>query len=67
MAYSDICVVDNMVCMGTVNNSNMTWHVLICVVSNNSKALSWILTRTLCSAHYSLYTTNKPKLLEHEQ
>ena len=31
MAYADICVVDNMVYMGTVNNSNKIWHVLIFV------------------------------------
>ena len=27
--------VDNVVYMGTVTNSNMTWHVLICVASND--------------------------------
>ena len=29
---SDYLVVDNTVDMGTVNNCNNTWHVLICVV-----------------------------------
>ena len=34
MTCADICVVDNMVYMGTVNNSNKIWHVDICVVDN---------------------------------
>ena len=31
MACADICVVDNMVYMSTVNNSNKIWHVLLFV------------------------------------
>ena len=37
IVYSDYLVVDNMVHMGTVNNGNNTWHVLICVVYNSNK------------------------------
>ena len=34
----NICVmVDNVMYMGTLINSNKTWHVVICVVYNNNK------------------------------
>ena len=35
--YADIYVGGNVVYMGRVNNSNKTWHVLICVVYNKKK------------------------------
>ena len=43
-----ICVVDNVVYMGTGNNSSMTWDVLTCVVDNvvymgtvNNSSMAW--------------------------
>ena len=59
MLCVDFCVVDNVVYMGTVNNSNKTWQVLICVNKSGKKvvlsprdpeALTWNLrTLTWCS------------------
>ena len=34
MVCADFCVVDNMVYMGTINNNNKTWQVVICAVYN---------------------------------
>ena len=43
MVCANICVVDNVVYMGTVNNSNKTWHMLMCVVHKTKKLLEKIL------------------------
>ena len=37
MVCANICVVDNVVYMGTVNNSNTTWHMLMCLVYNTKR------------------------------
>ena len=35
LVCADICVMDNMVYMGTVNNSDQTWHVCSVPAINN--------------------------------
>ena len=34
-----MCVLYNIVNMGTVSNSNNAWHMLICVVVNSNKKM----------------------------
>ena len=43
MVCANIWVVDNVVYMGTVNNSNKTWHVLMCVVNKTKNRLEKVI------------------------
>ena len=52
-------VVDNVVYMGTVTNSNKTWHVLICVVSNK-KSISNLETLQFTLGVVLHHSTIKP-------
>ena len=37
MQCADSCVVDSVVYMSAVNNTNKTWHVVICIVYSNNR------------------------------
>ena len=43
VVYANICVVDNVMYMGTVSNSNKTWHMLMCVVYKTKNSLEKVL------------------------